>query len=338
MITYNLSQIAELVQGALIGEDISISGVSSINKARRGDITFLFNKKYIEKAKISEASAFVISEGINLEGKNVIVVKNPAYAQAVLLNLFYPEKKVKPFISQKAYVAETAKIERDVTVMDFAFVDDNTVIGNGSILYPFVYIGKNVKVGKNVKIFPHAVVMDDTVIGDDVIIYPGAVLGSDGFGYAFDGKKYVKIPQVGNVIIDDNVEVGANTTIDRATIDATRIGKGTKIDNLVMVAHNVEIGNNCVIVGQVGIAGSAKIGDGVIMGGQVGIADHAEIGNNVMIAAQSGVTGKIEDGAKLAGTFAIEFRKWLKIQAILNELPELKKKIDEILKRSKDGD
>lgn len=333
MTVYSLSKIAELVKGTLLGEDINISGVSSIKKAKRGEITFLFNKKYIDIAQSSEASAFVVSEGINLKNKNVIVVKNTSYAQSIILNLFYPEKKLKPFISHKAYISETATIEKNVTVMDFAYIDENCIIKDGSVIYPFVYLGKNVKVGRNVRIFPHTVIMDDTVIGNDVIIYPGAVLGADGFGYAFDGTKYIKIPQIGKVVIGNNVEIGSNTTIDRATMDETIIGDGTKIDNLVMIAHNVEIGKNCVIVGQVGIAGSAKIGDYAIFGGQVGIADHAEIGNNVMIAAQSGVAGKVEDGAKLAGTYAIEFRKWLKIQAILNELPELKKKIDEILKK-----
>lgn len=338
MITYRLSKITELIKGTLVGEDIEISGVASIEKAKEGDITFLFSKKYIDIAKTSEASAFVVSEGISLKDKNVIVVKNPSYAQAVLLNLFYPERKIKNFISDKAFVSESAKLKNNVTIMDFAYIDENCEIEEGSVIYPFVYIGKNVKIGRNVRIFPHAVIMDDTIIGNDVFIYPGAVLGADGFGYAFDGAKYIKIPQIGKVVIGDNVEVGANTTIDRATMDETKIGEGTKIDNLVMIAHNVEIGKNCVIVGQVGIAGSAKIGNYAIFGGQVGIADHAEIGNNVMIAAQSGVAGKVEDGAKLAGTYAIEFKKWLRIQAILSELPELKKKIDEIIKRSKDGD
>ncbi len=338
MISYSLSQIAGLIGGTLIGEDVSVNGVASIDRAKSGDITFLFNKKYVEKAQTSEATAFVVSEGISLKNKNIIVVKNPAYAQAVLLNLFFPEKKINPVISQKAYISETAKINNNVTIMEYAYIGDSSIIESYSVIYPFVYIGNNVKIGQNVKILPHAVIMDDTVIGNNVIIYPGAVLGSDGFGYAFDGTKYIKIPQVGRVIIEDNVEIGANTTIDRATMDETKIEKGTKIDNLVMIGHNVRVGSNTIIVGQVGIAGSAKIGSKVIMGGQVGIADHAEIGDNVMIAAQSGVTGKIEEGAKIGGTFAIEFRKWLKIQAILNELPELKRKIDEILKRSNESD
>ncbi|MCX7770002.1 MAG: UDP-3-O-(3-hydroxymyristoyl)glucosamine N-acyltransferase [Proteobacteria bacterium] len=335
---YKLSYIANLLKGSLFGEDIEITGVASIHNARRGDITFLFNKKFTELAVKSDASAFVVSEGIKLENKNTIVVKNPSYAQAVILNLFYHLREYTPQISNKAFVAESAKIDEKVTIMDFAYIDENATIENGSVIYPFVYVGRNVRIGKNVRIYPHAVLMDDTILGDNVIISPGAVIGSDGFGYAFDGTKYIKIPQVGRVVIEDDVEVGANTTIDRATIDQTQIGKGTKIDNLVMIAHNVNIGENCIIVGQVGIAGSAKIGNNAIFGGQVGIADHAEIGNNVMIAAQSGVSGKVEDGAKLAGTYAIDFKKWLKIQAILNDLPELKKKIEQILKGSQNGD
>jgi UDP-3-O-[3-hydroxymyristoyl] glucosamine N-acyltransferase len=333
-----LSEIAKQVHGNLFGDDIEICGVSSIKSAKEGDITFLFSKKYLDLAVKSNASAFVVAEGIKLDNKNVIVVKNPPLAQAIILNLFFPIDYGTGIISSRAFVSNNVTIAENVTIMDFAFISEGVRIGNNSIICPFVYIGKNVELGRNVIIYPHAVIMDDTKIGDNVIIYPGAVIGADGFGYAFTGREYIKIPQVGRVIIEDNVEIGANTTIDRATLDETKIGKGTKIDNLVMIGHNVSIGENCIIVGQVGIAGSAKVGDRVILAGQVGIADHAEIGDDVMIAAQSGVSGKVENGSKLAGTLAIDFKKWLKIQAILQELPELKKKVDEILKRSQHGD
>lgn len=332
-----LSEIAKLVDGTLVGDDVDITGVASIKSAKEGDLTFLFSKKYLHLAPNSKATAFVVSEGITLD-RNLIIVKNPPLAQSIILNYFFPIENISSYISQKAIISEKSDISDDVVIMDFAYISEGVKIGKNCRIYPFVYLGKNVEIGENVTIFPHVVIMDDVKIKDNAIIYPGAVLGSDGFGYAFNGKEYVKIPQIGNVIIEENVEIGANTTIDRATLDETRIGKGTKIDNLVMIGHNVEIGDNCIIVGQVGIAGSAKIGNRVIFGGQVGIADHAEIGDDVMIAAQSGVSGKVEKGAKLAGTFAIDFKKWLKIQAILNELPELKKKIDKIIKGREDGD
>lgn len=329
-----LSQIAKLVNGTLAGEDIEVIGVSSLHSAKDGHITFLFTKKFLKMAQSSSASAFIISEGITLEGKNTITVKNPPLAQAIVLNYFFPIQKTKPYVSEKAFVSPNAKVSEDAVVMDFAYISDEADIESGSVIYPFVYIGKKVRVGKNSIIYPHAVILDDTLIGENVIVYAGAILGSDGFGYAFNGKEYVNIPQMGKVVLSDNVEVGANTTIDRATLDETFVGKGTKIDNLVMIGHNVSIGENCILVGQVGVAGSSSIGNRVIMGGQVGIGDHVVVEDDVMIAAQSGVTGHVTKGSKIAGSIAVDFKKWLKIQAILNELPEMKKKLDELLKRS----
>lgn len=332
MVEYKLSYLAELIDGKLIGEDIVVSGVASIEKARETDLSFLFQRQFLERAKSSPARAFVVLEGLVVEGKSSIVVKNPSLAQAKILRLFYPEKIEKAGISSKAFIAKSVVLAEDVVLMDYVYIDENVTIGKGTVIYPFVYIGKNVKIGKGVKIFPHAVVMDDTEISDNVIIYPGAVIGSDGFGYAFDGQRYIKIPQVGRVVIEEDVEIGANTTIDRATLDETRIGSGTKIDNLGMIAHNVSVGKNSIFAAQVGIAGSSKIGNYVVVGGKVGIKDHVTIGDGVLIGAMSGIMNNVEKDEKIAGIPATNYYKWLKIQAIIEKLPEIKKEIDKIIK------
>lgn len=333
MSTFKLSYIASILDGKLAGSDIDITGVASFERAKDGEITFLFQKKYLAELEKSKASAFVATEDIGLDGKNVIVVKNPSLAQAKLLSLFFPQRSYKNGVSEKATVLSSVILKENVTVMDFAFIDENTTIEEGSVIYPFVYIGKNVKIGKRTMVYPHAVIMDDTEIGSDSKVYPGAVIGSDGFGYAFDGQKYEKIPQVGKVVIGDNVEIGANTTIDRATLDETRIGKGTKLDNLIMVGHNVKIGSDTVIAAQAGIAGSTEIGSYVVMGGQVAIADHVKIGNKVMVGGRTGIISDIEGGRKIAGTPARDYKKWLKIEAYIDKLPEMKKAIDLIIKK-----
>lgn len=328
-----LSEIAKEINGEIVGDDCYITGVSSINNAKNGDITFLFTRKFIHIALNSSASAFIVTEDTKLENKNQIVVKNPSLAQAKVLKLFYRERKKVPFISENAYIGRNVVIGKDVTVMDYAYISSNAQIGDETLIYPFVYIGEGVKIGKRVKIFPHVVVMDYVEIGDDSIIHPGVVIGADGFGYAFNGNCYEKIPQVGKVIIGNSVEIGANTTIDRATLDSTVIEDGSKLDNLVMIGHNVSIGKNTIIAGQTGIAGSSKIGNYVIMGGQVGIVDHVKIGNNVMIAGKTGIMSDIEDGKKIAGIPARDYKTWLKIQAYLEKLPEIKKTLDVIMKK-----
>lgn len=333
MKSIKLSDIASILDGNLIGNDVFISGVASIERAKEGEITFLFQKKYLAELEKSKASAFVVTEGTDLVGKNVVVVKNPSLAQAKLLSLFFPERNYKHGVSEKATVLPSVVLKENVTIMDFAFIDENTTIDEGSVIYPFVYIGKNVKIGKHTIVYPHVVIMDDTEIGSDVKIYSGAIIGSDGFGYAFNGQKYEKIPQIGKVVIGESVEIGANTTIDRATLEETKIGNGTKLDNLIMVGHNVKIGNDTVIAAQAGIAGSTEIGSYVVMGGQVAIADHVKIGNKVMVGGRTGIMSNIEDGRKIAGLPARDYKKWLKIEAYIDKLPEMKKAIDLIMQK-----
>lgn len=328
-----LSEIAALAGGTLTGGDCEISGAASLSGAKEGDITFVLHKKYLKPAESSAASAFVVAGGVELPGRNCIVVKNGSAAQAKILSFFYPPHPYAGRLSERAFISPESEIGQNVTVMDFAYVSDGVVLGEGCVIFPFSYIGRNAKIGKNTRVYPHAVVMDDTEVGNDVILYPGAVIGSDGFGYVFDGGRHLKIPQVGRVVIEDNVEIGANSTIDRAAMDLTKIGEGTKIDNLVMVGHNVKMGKNCIMAGQAGIAGSTELGDMVIMGGQSGVGDHLIIEDNVMIAGGAGVAGDVKKGEKVAGFPAFDYMKWLKVQSIIQHLPDMRKKLNYLFKK-----
>ena len=248
---------------------------------------------------------------------------------------FYKEELPEPKVSSKAFISKNASLGKEVFVGDFAFIGEGTVIEDNVYIFPNVYIGNNCRIGRGTVIFPNVTVYDNTTIGRFVRIHSGAVIGSDGFGYAFSKseKKIYKIPQVGKVVIEDFVEIGANSTIDRGTLGETVIGEGTKIDNLVQIGHNVKIGKYCFIVSQVGISGSTRIGDFVTLAGKVGVAGHIEIGNNVTVAAKAGVTKSIKKADIYAGFPAKPYNEWKKIQAITDMLPEIYKKIKEIMKR-----
>ncbi|MDO8746364.1 MAG: UDP-3-O-(3-hydroxymyristoyl)glucosamine N-acyltransferase, partial [Thermodesulfovibrionales bacterium] len=277
----------------------------------------------------SKASAIIVKEPVPEITKSQLKVANPQYAFARLLEHFY----VKPFIvsgiSDKAYVSDKAKMGENVSVFPLAFVSDGASIGSKTVIYPGVFIGENSSVGDGCIIYPNVTIRENVEIGSRVIIHSGAVIGSDGFGYVFEKEIHHKIPQVGGVIIGDNVEIGANVTIDRATTGNTVIGKGTKLDNLVHIAHNVKIGENTIITAQGAVAGSAEIGNYVVFGGQVGVADHATIDDGVMVGAQSGVMGHLKKGV-YSGSPVIPHRDWLKSVAIFAKLPELNKRIKEL--------
>jgi UDP-3-O-[3-hydroxymyristoyl] glucosamine N-acyltransferase len=321
------SEIANLLKGKLTGEDIDIKGIETPEKAKEYNISFVFDEKDIESCK---AGVVVIQEGKERKSGSYINVSNVKDAFVFYLNKFYPEqiKRIKG-LSNKARIGNSI-IGKDVSIGDFAYISDNVVIGDGTIIYPNVYIGYDVKIGSNCIIYPNVSIYDRTEIGNNVIIHSGAVIGSDGFGYIEKEKKRVKIPQIGKVVIKDNVEIGANTTIDRGTIGETFIDEGTKIDNLVQIAHNVRIGKDCVIVAQVGIAGSTKIGDRVIIAGQVGIVDHINIGNDCIILAQSGVTKDIKNGSIVCGSPAIERNKFMKERVLISRLEEIYERIKKI--------
>ncbi len=325
-----LEDIAKLVNGEVSGDpEIEIKGVSGILDANPGDITFISSKKYIKEISNCKASALIVKEPIEGISISQLKVSNPYLAFAKLLEYFY----VKPFpykgISKSAIISDKATIGNKVTIFPSAFISEGVVIGDETIIYPFVYIGENSKIGENCIIYPNVTIRENVKIGNKVIIHSGTVIGSDGFGYVFDNGVHNKIPQVGGVIIEDNVEIGSNVSIDRATLGNTIIGKGTKIDNLSQIAHNVKIGSNSLIIAQVGIAGSTEIGDYVTLGGQVGIADHSKIESQTMIGAQSGIMGNVPKGI-YSGSPASPHSEWLKAQAIFAKLPEMHKKIKEL--------
>ncbi|MBK3332505.1 UDP-3-O-(3-hydroxymyristoyl)glucosamine N-acyltransferase [Persephonella atlantica] len=322
-----LSQIAQLLNGQLVNlrEDIEIRGLKSINKAKKGEITFVADKKYLKDLQIN-ASAVLTKEKLDLEIPQIIV-DNPQTSFYRLIDIFYPEEE-KAGISKKASISENVEIGENVYIGEFTVIEEGVKIGSSVKIYPNCYIGKNTVIKDNTVIYPNVVIYRDAVIGKNVIIHSGCVIGADGFGYYQENGKHKKIKHVGKVIIEDDVEIGANTTIDRAMVDETVIKKGTKIDNLVMIAHNCEIGENSIIVSQVGIAGSCKIGKNVILAGQVGVADHITIGDNVIVTAKSGVGKNLEAGKVYgSGLQAIEWSKWKKVMFYLYKLPEIIKKL-----------
>ena len=325
-----LKELASLLNGEIIGppqaDETEIAGVSGIDEAKEGDITFLSSKKYLRNLATCRASCLIVKDPISGLGIAQLRVSNPYLAFAKLLEYFYV-KPIRPTgISKDAIVSAGAKIGKNVSVFPFSYISDSVSIGDNAVIFPHVFIGENTILGKGCIIYPHVTLREGVKIGERVIIHSGSVIGSDGFGYILDEGRYHKIPQVGGVIIEDDVEIGSNVSIDRATTGNTIIGKGTKIDNLCQIAHNVKIGSNSVIVAQVGIAGSAEIGDSVTLAGQVGIVDHVKIDSGTVIGAQSGIMASVTKGA-YAGTPALPHKDWLKAQAVFAKLPELRKKI-----------
>ncbi|MCX8069158.1 MAG: UDP-3-O-(3-hydroxymyristoyl)glucosamine N-acyltransferase, partial [Thermodesulfovibrionales bacterium] len=281
-----------------------------------------------KKIDSCNASALLTPKKINSFHAQ-IVTENHKSAFAKLLKLFYTKGHTIKGISKKAIISKRAKLSEGVSVGANATICEGAVIGKNAIIYQGVYIGKGVKIGDHSLIYPNVVIMDDCQIGNNVVIHSCSVIGADGFGYVYEDGIHKKIPQVGNVIIEDDVEIGANTTIDRATLGSTIIGKGSKIDNLVQIGHNVKIGKNVIIVAQTGIGGSTIIGDGVVIAGQSGISDHAEIESGSVICARSGVTGKLPKNIYL-GMPAKPFKKSARAYEILHKLPEFKDKLDKI--------
>lgn len=328
-----LQELADILGGTPIGNpDLELTGVSGILEAKSGDITFISSPRYLAHLKETAASCVIVKDQVKDTPVAQLVVANPALAFARVLGLFYPLQRPAAGISDQAWVSPAATVAGDATVMPFAYVGDGAVIGQATIVYPFVYVGSKAQVGNSCILYPHVTVRDGVTIGDRVILHPGAVLGADGFGYVFDKGVHHKIPQVGGVLIKDDVEIGANACIDRATIGSTVVGKGTKIDNLVQVGHNVTIGDNSILVAQVGIGGSADIGSYVTLAGQVGIADHASIDSETIIAARSGVSGHVSKGI-YAGAPIIPHKDWLRASILYGKLPEMNRKLRDLENR-----
>lgn len=329
-----LSEVATLLNGTVRGDGcITITGVRGIDEAGEGDLTFVSNPKYQKKIATTKASAVIVARPPEGSDRNFLIVKDPYLALAGALSLFYPEDRPPSGISSRAVVEEGAQIDDKATVLPGAYVDRGAGIGRGVILHPGVYIGRDAVVGEDSILYPNVTVYRRCIIGKRVILHAGVVVGSDGFGFGNPGRQNFKVPQVGYVQIDDDVEIGANTAIDRGTLGRTWIQRGVKIDNLVQIAHNVVIGENSVIVAQVGISGSTKLGRSVILGGQAGIVGHITIGDGVMVAGQSGVAKDVPPGQIISGSPTMPHREWLRRQVHLGKLAELRSTVSELLKR-----
>jgi UDP-3-O-[3-hydroxymyristoyl] glucosamine N-acyltransferase len=326
----NVKEFAEIVDGVIIGDpEREITGVSGIREAREGDITFVSSPRYAKYLPGTKASCIIVKDALPDLTIPQIIVGNPLFAFAKALEQFYPMTSYEAGISNFSSVAESASLGKNVSIHPFACIGDHATIGNETVVMPGVFIGKSTKIGSQCLIYPNVTIREGVSIGDRVIIHAGAVVGSDGFGYVQERGVHYKIPQVGGVIIENDVEIGSNVSIDRATIGNTIIRRGTKIDNLAQIAHNVTIGQNSLIISQVGIAGSTEIGDFVVVGGQAGVADHTTIASGTMIAAQSGLKGQFSKGI-YAGSPAIPHSIWLKAQALFGRLPEMHKKMREL--------
>lgn len=332
-----LAEIAAFLGGTVIGsDDIIINDIRSIEEANQGDITFIASKKYLKKLKTTKASAILVFPQTAAEGKNLIVVSDPYIALGKLLALFYPLDHGRSGVSPDAYVEDGAIVSPEAIISPRAFISGGAKIGSGTIVYPGAFIGRNVSIGENSIIYANVTVYHSCIIGNRVTLHSGVVVGADGFGFASPGKENIKIPQVGFVQIDDDVEIGANTTIDRATLGKTWIQCNVKIDNLVQIAHNVVIGENSIIVAQVGISGSTKLGRSVMVGGQAGMVGHINIGDNVMIAAGSGIHRDIKPGEIVGGAMQMPYKEWLQVEACRSKLPEMRATLRDLVKKVDD--
>jgi len=333
----SLAEIADLVKGEIIGdEQIDITGVNSLDKAEKGDISFFYDTRYSDQAGNTRASALVVSEKLQNFPGSQIIAPDPRLAYALLAGLFAPPVPRFHGISDKAFLHETSSTGNNVSIYPMVYAGKDTVIGDNVILFPGVFIGDRVKIGNNSVLYANVSVMQDCLIGANMVIHSGCVIGSDGFGYVPGEQGNVKIPQLGNVQIDDDVEIGANSTIDRAAHGTTHIKKGVKIDNLVQIAHNVVVGENSILVAQAGISGSVDIGKNVIIGGQVGIRDHVSIGDHAQVGSGSGVHKSLDEGEAALGNPTLPPRLWLKTRALIERLPDMNKKIRELEKRMKE--
>ena len=341
---FSAKQIAEYIQGVIEGdENATVHTFAKIEEGIPGAISFLSNPKYTHYIYDTESSIVLVNKDFvpEKEVKTTLIKVNNAYESLAKLMTLYEQSQPKcTGIDPLAYVAPTAKIGKDVYLAPFACVGDNAEIGDGTELHPHATVGRGAKVGKNCILYTNCNVYHDCRVGNNCILHSGCVIGADGFGFAPSPEGYEKIPQIGIAILEDNVEVGANTCIDRATMGATIIRKGVKLDNLIQIAHNVEVGSNTVMASQVGIAGSTKVGEWCMFGGQVGLAGHIKIGNKVNLGAQSGVPGSLKDGQALIGTPPIEMKNYFKSSVLFKKLPDmaaelnsLKKEIEELKKQ-----
>jgi len=333
---FTAAQIAVLVNGKVDGNaDIAVASFGKIEEAQRGQLAFLANPKYDDFLYTTKASIIIVNDTQEFKQPitaTLIKVPDAYSAFATLLDKYQQiQQQQLTGIQQPVYIDATAKIGDNVYIGAFVYVGKNVVVGDGTKIYPSTFIGDNVTIAQHTILHPGVKIYHDCIIGSNVTIHAGSVIGADGFGFApqADGS-FKKVPQIGNVLIEDNVEIGSNTCIDRATIGSTIIKTGAKLDNLLQIAHNVEVGNNTVIAAQTGVSGSTKIGNNVMIGGQAGLAGHLIIGNGAKINAQTGVGKAVKPGTSVTGTPFDEFSKYMRNQAFVRSLPQMEKRLKEL--------
>jgi len=330
----SLEEIAREVGGDVIGEGSTIiTGVNSLDTAGPGEVSFFVDRRFKKDLKTTKASAIIVSEKNDLYNGPQIVTSNAALAFAVVTGFFAPSVPKYPGISEQATVHESSRVGQDVSIYPMVYVGKDAEIGDETVLFPGVFIGDRVRIGKGAVLYPNVSILQNCIIGNDVIIHAGAVIGADGFGYVKDGSKSAKVPQIGIVQIDDDVEIGANTCIDRAALGKTWLQRGVKIDNLVQVAHNVVIGEDSIVIAQTAFAGSVSVGREVIIAGQVGLADHIDIGDKAIIGSQSGIAKSVHPGEVLFGSPAMPHRLWLKTSGLIKKLPQFSERLRDLEKK-----
>lgn len=326
---YSVGELAKRIGAELVGDgSCTITGIAALDLAGPGDLSYFADTRLSGQLAASPAPAVIVRHKGDAEDRIQLVASDPQLAlRGAILAFHKSQPEVVPGVSPQAVVAHGARVHARAQVCATAVIEPGAEIAEGACVGAGGYVGEGCRVGKDTYLYPRVTLLRSVKLGERVIVHSGAVLGADGFGYAQSESGALKVPQVGSVVVEDDVEIGANTTIDRGTLGATRVGKGTKIDNLVMIAHNVQIGQHCIIVSQVGIAGSTRVGNGVIIAGQVGIADHLEVGDGVIIAAKSGVAGNLEPGKTYLGIPAREISDAKRIFAYMAKLPEWAKRL-----------
>lgn len=332
--TRTLKELAAYLGGTVLGDEtFEVNGLAPLENAGPDKITFLANPKYASKVADTGAGAVLMAPGGDRYGRNSIEVSNPYLGFAKLLTLFHTQPHPPLGVLPGANIGNQTTLGTDISIYPGACIGNNVSIGDRTVIHSGAVIYEGSAIGADCVVHANVVVRDRCRIGNRCIIQPGAVIGSDGFGYAPDGNSYYRIPQIGIVLLEDDVEIGANTCIDRAALEVTLIKRGTKLDNLVQIAHNCQIGENCMIVSQVGISGSTRIGNHVTLAGQVGVAGHLSIGDNVMVGAQSGVPSSLDANAGYSGSPVMPHKEWLRAMAIVPRLPEIKKTVNALEKR-----
>jgi UDP-3-O-[3-hydroxymyristoyl] glucosamine N-acyltransferase len=332
--TFALGELARRLGGEVRGDPgLAIRGVRTLERAGPHDLSFVTRAGVAGEARASRAAALLVPPGLDLPERALVVVDDPSLALARAIELFHPRAAPPPGIHPTAVVGEGCTIDPTATIAPYAVIGDGAAVGERSVVGAHVVVGRGCRLGREVVLHPHVVLYDETVLGDRVVLHAGVVLGADGFGYATHGGEHVKVPQVGRTVVEDDVEIGALSAVDRAVLEETRVGRGTKIDNLVQVGHNVAIGRGCILCGQAGIAGSARLGDYVVVGGQSGVMGHHRIEDGTQIAGKS-MAMEQSGGGQVAGIPAVSLASWRRQTVLIGRLGEMLRRIRALEKRS----